>query len=83
MAKDIFHENVRQALIKDGWSITSDPLHIDLDETYVEIDLAAEMVFAAERAGEKIAVEVKSFLSNQSFLTFTKPSDNMLIILMP
>ena len=34
MAKDIFHENVRQALIKEGWSITSDPLHIDLDETY-------------------------------------------------
>jgi XisH protein len=30
MAKDIFHDNVRQALIKDGWSITEDPLHIDL-----------------------------------------------------
>ena len=70
MAKDIFHENVRIALIKEGWSITEDPLHIDLDETYVEIDLAAEMVFAAEREREKIAVEVKSFLSKSIISDF-------------
>jgi XisH protein len=70
MAKDIFHENVREALLKEGWKITSDLLRIDLDETYVEIDLAAEMVFAAEREGEKIAVEVKSFLSRSIMSDF-------------
>lgn len=70
MAKDIFHANVRQALEKEGWIITLDPLHIDLDETYIEIDLAAEMVFAAERADEKIAVEVKSFLSKSIISDF-------------
>jgi hypothetical protein len=70
MAKDIFHENVREALQKEGWKITSDLLRIDLDETYVEIDLAAEMVFAAERQGEKIAVEVKSFLSKSIISDF-------------
>lgn len=26
MAKDIFHENVKEALIKEGWIITDDPL---------------------------------------------------------
>jgi hypothetical protein len=70
VAKDIFHANVRQALEKEGWTITLDPLHIDLDETYIEIDLAAEMVFAAERADEKIAVEVKSFLSKSIISDF-------------
>lgn len=70
MARDIFHVNVRRALEKEGWTITRAPLHIDLDETYVEIDLAAEMVFAAERADEKIAVEVKSFLSKSIMSDF-------------
>jgi len=25
-AKDFYHEHVRKALIKDGWTITDDPL---------------------------------------------------------
>lgn len=62
MAKDIFHDNARIALEKDGWLITAQQLRIDLNESYVEIDLMAESLLAAERAGEKIAVEVKSFL---------------------
>lgn len=70
MAKDIFHPNVRAALTKDGWSITADPLRIDLDETHLDIDLAAEMIFAAEREGEKIAVEVKSFLGKSIISAF-------------
>lgn len=35
-----------------------------------EIDLAAEKVLAAEKAGRKIAVEVKSFLSNSPLTDF-------------
>lgn len=46
MAKDIFHDNVKRALEKEQWHITADPLRINLDETYVEIDLAAEMALA-------------------------------------
>jgi hypothetical protein len=67
MARDKFHSNAREALIKDGWNITDDPLRIPIDGSYLEIDLAGEKVFAAERAGQKIAVEVKSFL-NKSFM---------------
>ncbi len=67
MARDKFHSNAREALVKEGWNITDDPLRIPIDGSYLEIDLAAEKVFAAEREGQKIAVEVKSFL-NKSFM---------------
>lgn len=42
--------------------ITHDPLSIKVDEIEFYIDLAAERVLAAEKAGAKIAVEIKSFL---------------------
>ena len=32
MAKDIFHQQVKNALIKDGWKITHDPLTIRISE---------------------------------------------------
>jgi XisH protein len=51
MAKDLFHEAVKTALIKEGWNITKDPLTIRIDRVKLEIDLAAEKVFAAEREG--------------------------------
>ncbi|MCY7277717.1 MAG: XisH family protein, partial [Phormidesmis sp. CAN_BIN44] len=62
-AKDLFHNAVRNALQKEQWAITSDPLKIKIDGVKFEIDLAAEKVLAAERDGRKIAVEIKSFLS--------------------
>ncbi|MBL7065471.1 MAG: hypothetical protein ISS49_14860 [Anaerolineae bacterium] len=27
--KDIFHTVVKRALVKDGWTVTHDPLHIE------------------------------------------------------
>jgi hypothetical protein len=63
-AKDLFHNAVKQALLKEQWTITADPLTIKIEGVKFEIDLAAEKVFAAEKAGRKIAVEVKSFLNN-------------------
>lgn len=62
MAKDKFHDNVREALVKEGWTITAEQLRIDLGRSYIEMDLMAENLMAAERNGEFIAVEVKSFL---------------------
>ena len=62
MAKDIFHNQVKNALIKDGWLITHDPLIVKLTKRNVFIDLGAEKVIGAERNGEKIAIEIKSFL---------------------
>jgi hypothetical protein len=60
--KDVFHEIVKTALIKDGWTITHDPLTLTIGIRKVFIDLAGERLLAAEKNGEKIAVEIKSFL---------------------
>ena len=66
-AKDIFHDCVKNALIKDGWTITHDPLRIRLARgKNLFVDLGAERLLAAEKGTEKIAVEIKSF---------TRPSD--------
>lgn len=32
MAKDFFHQQVKKALIKDGWIITHDPFTIRISE---------------------------------------------------
>jgi XisH protein len=61
-AKDIYHDTVKNALIKDDWTITHDPLVLRWGTTDVFIDLGAEQLLAAERHGRKIAVEVKSFV---------------------
>ena len=58
---DLFHDNVRNALIKEGWTITHDPLTIPFGGDNVYIDLGAEQPLGAERNGQKIAVEIKSF----------------------
>lgn len=63
MAKDIYHETVKTALIKDGWMITDDPLRLKVGGRMAYVDLGAQKLFAAEKEGRKIAVEVKSFLN--------------------
>jgi len=63
MAKDAFHELVRQALMDEGWFITHDPFILKFKNKKVEIDLAAEKLIAAEKGEDKIAIEVKSFLT--------------------
>ncbi|RCJ15230.1 fatty-acid oxidation protein subunit alpha [Nostoc sp. ATCC 43529] len=70
MAKDRFHNIVRNALEKDGWKITADPYEINVDDVDFEIDLAAEQLLGAEREGQKIAVEIKSFISPSNVSEF-------------
>ncbi|MFY7805840.1 MAG: element excision factor XisH family protein [Limnoraphis robusta] len=64
MAKDRFHEAVKIALQKDKWTVTHDPFRLEVGGTKFEIDLGAERLLAAERGEEKIAVEIKTFLSD-------------------
>lgn len=61
-AKDIYHDSCVHALQKDGWTITHDPLTISVGKTDLLIDLGAERIVGAERNGERIAVEIKSFV---------------------
>lgn len=61
-AKDLFHDSVRNALEKDGWTITADPYTLSWGKESLFVDLAAERFIAAEKENEKIAVEIKSFV---------------------
>lgn len=69
-ARDIFHNAVKRALEKDGWSITNDPLFLDYGGVEIFIDLGAEKLIGAERNGEKIAVEIKSFIGSSTISEF-------------
>jgi XisH protein len=68
MARDVFYENVKEALVKEGWTITADPLTFKVGTVQVQIDLGAERLIAAQRESEQIAIEIKTF-SNASFIT--------------
>ncbi len=73
MAKDIYHEHVKAALIKDGWTITHDPLRLlSKAEGGLETDLGAEKIIIAEKGLTKVAVEVKSFLQPSLINEFNK-----------
>ncbi|MBD2393728.1 XisH family protein [Cyanobacterium aponinum FACHB-4101] len=66
-AKDIYHDAVKNALIKDGWTITADPYFIIYKKLRLVADLGAERSLSAQKGNDKIVIEVKSFL-NPSFI---------------
>lgn len=61
--RDKIHDAVRNALVKDGWTITADPFEIIYKKVALRADLAADRVISADRGVEKIVVEIKSFIS--------------------
>lgn len=69
-AKDAFHEVVKIALQKDGWQITHDPYTLQAGTLELYIDLGAEKVVAAQKDGQKIAVEIKSFIGPSKISEF-------------
>jgi len=61
-ARDLYHNIVKNALVKDGWTITHDPLRLQWGTKDMYVDLGAEQVLTAEKAGRQIAVEIQSFI---------------------
>jgi XisH protein len=61
MARDTFHQQLREALEKDGWDITNDPYRLKALGINYEIDLGAEKLLAAQKEHQKIAIEIKTF----------------------
>lgn len=62
--RDRYHELVVKALVADGWEITHDPLTLSYGGRDLYVDLGATNgTIGAERHDERIAVEIKSFLS--------------------
>lgn len=70
MAKDLFHQVVKDALIKDGWNITHDPFPVDYGDVQMQIDLGAERLLAATKDKTIIAVEIKSFIRPSAISEF-------------
>ncbi len=62
MAKDKFHQAVKNALIKEEWAITDDPLFLQFGGVDLFVDLGAEKMIARQKDNRRIAVEIKSFL---------------------
>lgn len=58
----IYHNTVKNALLKDGWTITNEHLHLRWGRKDMYVDFGAKRMLAAERGEQKIAVEVKSFV---------------------
>lgn len=68
LATDIYHKNVKQALIQDGWSILKEHYELKYRGDKLYPDIAAEKTIVAERGSRKILVEIKSFLG-RSFIS--------------
>jgi len=66
-APDIYHHVVKNALIKEGWTITHDPYILTFGQRNVFVDLGAERLAAAERNHEKIAAKSRVFME---YLTY-------------
>jgi hypothetical protein len=62
VAKDKFHHAVKNALTKEEWTITDDPLFLQFGGVDLFVDLGAEKMIAAQKDNRRIAVEIKSFL---------------------
>ncbi|BAU15978.1 fdxN element excision controlling factor XisH-like protein (plasmid) [Leptolyngbya sp. NIES-3755] len=69
-ARDVYHDAVKNALIKDGWVITADPYIIKYEDAELYADLAAEQPIAAYRQEQKIVVEIKSFIGRSPMYDF-------------
>jgi len=69
-AKDVFHNAVKKALETENWRITDDPMKLDVGGVEMYVDLGAEKLIAAEKDGQKIAVEVKSFIGTSNIYEF-------------
>lgn len=69
-ARDIYHEAVKKSLINDGWTIAADPYIIKYEDAELYADLAAEKPIAAERQGQRIVVEIKSFIGKSPMTDF-------------
>ncbi|VTU01275.1 fatty-acid oxidation protein subunit alpha : Fatty-acid oxidation protein subunit alpha OS=Candidatus Entotheonella sp. TSY1 GN=ETSY1_32380 PE=4 SV=1: XisH [Gemmataceae bacterium] len=70
-AKNVYHDAVVAALKADGWTITADPHRVSIGRRRLFVDLAGERApVTADRGGERIAVEVQSFLRNSDIEDF-------------
>ncbi len=86
MAKDKYHFQVKEALEKEGWTITHDPYKIMIGRRRGYIDLGAEIIGAEKEDSStgsltKIAIEIKSFIGVSDLDQFEDALGQFLIYL--
>ncbi|MEB3343602.1 element excision factor XisH family protein [Okeania sp.] len=72
---DLYHNEVKNGLRKEGWTITDDPYTLEYKGLRLYADLGAEKLLTAERAEQKIAVEIKVFNSPSQVTELQKKSN--------
>ena len=61
MAKDKIHDAVKNALIKDGWTIVADTYSVLFEGEEIVADIVAQAPSDSMLTGETIVIEIKSF----------------------
>ena len=64
--KDQIHEAVRNALVKDGWTITDDPFRIHYEDVDVYADLGIAKIATDTLASRALVIEIKSFTASSA-----------------
>lgn len=59
--KDLIHDAVKNALVKDGWTITNDPFRIVYGDTDVYADLRITKTEADTTLQRALVIEIKGF----------------------
>ncbi|MDX2249009.1 MAG: XisH family protein [Bacteroidia bacterium] len=70
--RDFYHNTIRIILEKEHWTITDDPLDLSIGDVELFADIGAERVIGAEKGNQKIALEIKSFISQSPVSEFHK-----------
>ncbi|MDJ1172096.1 XisH family protein [Roseofilum sp. BLCC_M154] len=65
-AKDTYHDAVKNALIKEGWTIVADPYPLE----YEDVELYPDLAIENEQRQRKIIIEIKSFISRSLIKDF-------------
>lgn len=69
-ARDIYHDAVKSALIKDNWAIVADPYLIQCQDINLSADISDSRPIAAEREGHKIVVDIECFVGRSLMTDF-------------
>ena len=59
--RDNIHAAIKNALVKDGWTITNDPYRIEYEDADVYADLRVEKSLPGEIARHALVIEIKEF----------------------
>jgi hypothetical protein len=80
MARDLFHDVVKSALIKDGWTITDDPLFLKVGGVDFLLILAQKNFLLLNEMAKKSPLRLKALLILQVSLTSILRLANLLTI---